>query len=277
MDKRRLVDESIDYIMEHLEEDLSLDVLAAHFYISKYHFDRIFKEKTGESIYAFIKRCKIDESAIAIKLDPEKAITEIGLEYGYSPSNFSSVFKKRHATSPTGFKRSSPIRSKTVPFDPERVACFKTAEEYDTRIEIQERNGFFVLYERYIGDYKDIEANWYRFLDRYEAFFSEKTVLAERLFNDPAVTGPTQCICDICMSVEEDCGLDNVMWLKGGRWAVYPFDGKIEDIYEALQGVFSVWLPQSGYKMRERYGLDLYHQIDLEDHRVVMDLCIPVE
>lgn len=277
MDKRRLVDESIDYIMEHLGDGLSLDDLAAHFYISKYHFDRIFKEETGESIYVFIKRCKIDQSAIDIKLNPEKAITEIGLDYGYSSSNFSSVFRKQHATSPTGFKRSSSDKSMTVPFDPERVVHFKTAEEYDACIEVQERNDLFVLYERYMGDYKEIEANWYRFLDRYKDFLSEKTVLAERFFNDPSVTGPSQCICDICMSVEEDQGLDNVLWLKGGRWAVYPFDGKIKDIYEALQGVFSVWLPQSGYKMRERYGLNFYRQIDQENHRVLMDLCIPIE
>ncbi|MFQ8731370.1 MAG: AraC family transcriptional regulator [Enterocloster bolteae] len=43
--------------MKHLDENLSLDTVAAHF-ISKYHFSRIFKEETGESVYAFIKRCK---------------------------------------------------------------------------------------------------------------------------------------------------------------------------------------------------------------------------
>ena len=31
MDRKKLVNESIDYIMEHLEEDLSLDAVADHF------------------------------------------------------------------------------------------------------------------------------------------------------------------------------------------------------------------------------------------------------
>lgn len=106
MDRKNLVNQSIDYIMGHLDEDLSLDRLAAHFYISKFHFSRIFKEETGESVYAFIKRCKVDQSAVDLKLNPTKAITDIGLDYGYSASNYSTVFKERHHTSPTGYKLS---------------------------------------------------------------------------------------------------------------------------------------------------------------------------
>ena len=78
MDRKKLVYQIIDYIMQHLDEDLSLDTVSAHFFISKYHFSRIFKEETGESIYSFIKRCKIDQSAIDMKLNPTKAITDIG-------------------------------------------------------------------------------------------------------------------------------------------------------------------------------------------------------
>lgn len=102
MDRKNLVNQSIDYIMGHLDEDLSLDRLAAHVYISKFHFSRIFKEETGESVYAFIKRCKVDQSAVDLKLNPTKAITDIGLDYGYSASNYSTVFKERHHTSLRG-------------------------------------------------------------------------------------------------------------------------------------------------------------------------------
>lgn len=84
MDRKKLVDQIIDHIIQHLDDDLSLDSISAQFYISKYHFSRIFKEETGESIYAFIKRCKIDQSAIDMKLNPMKTVTDIGLDYGYS-------------------------------------------------------------------------------------------------------------------------------------------------------------------------------------------------
>lgn len=277
MDRKKLVNDSIDYIMQHLDEDLSLDCVAAQFYVSKYHFSRIFKEVTGETIYAFMKRCKVDQSAIDMKLNPMKAITDIGLDYGYSSSNFSSIFKKHHKMAPSLFRQSIPTQSMPVPFTPEIVVHFKTAQEYGANLEIQELNNLFVLYERFIGNYMDIEKNWYQFLEKYKAFINEKTILVERFFHDPAITSTSQCVCDICITVAQDCSLNNVMWIRGGKWVVYHFDGEIKDIFETLQGVFSVWLPVSGYKMAQRYGLNIYHHIDRENHRVVMDLCIPIK
>ena len=276
MERRELVNQSIDYIMQHLDEDLTLDAVSAHFFISKYHFSHIFKEVTGESVYAFIKRCKVDQSAVDIKLNPGKSITEIGLDYGYSSSNYSSLFRKHRELSPTMFKQSLPTHHMPAPFTPGRIVNLKTAGEYEARIEIQELDGFFVLYERFIGSYIDIERNWYAFLDKYNAYLNEKSVLIERFFNDPAITNQEQCIYDICMTVEPDCGLEHVMRIRGGRWAVYHFEGEIKDIFETLQGVFSIWLPQSGYQMAQRYGLNIYRDIDRDNHRVVMDLCIPI-
>lgn len=276
MDRKILVNQSIDFIMQHLGEHLSLDTVADQFYLSKYHFSRIFKEETGESVYAFIKRCKIDQSAIDMKLNPTKAIIDIGLDYGYSASNYSSLFRKHHDTSPAMFRQSLSTDCMVVPFAPERVAHFKAAEEYAAQIEVQRLDDLFVLYERFIGNYIDLEKNWYQFLDQYKSFLNEETILLERFFHDPAITNPEQCICDICMTVKQDCDLSNVMWLNGGQWIVYHFDGEIKDIFETLQGIFCVWLPGSGYKMTQRYGLNIYRHIDWDNHSVVMDLCIPV-
>lgn len=276
-DRKKLVNQSIDYILQHLDDELSLDTLSARFFISKYHFARLFKQKTGESVYAFIKRCKVDQSAIDMKLHPTKAITEIGLDYGYSSSNYSTVFRQHHHMSPKAFKQSIEAPRMPVPFTPERIVRFKSAEEYAAQIDMREFTDFFVLYQRFIGTYRDLETNWYRFLDKYRAYLSEKTLLVEQFFNDPSITKVSQCICDICMTVEHNCDLDNVMWIKGGRYMVYHYNGEMKNIFETLQGIFSVWLPQSGYNMARRYGLNIYHHIDRDNHCVVMDLCIPVE
>lgn len=40
-----------------------------------------------------------------------------------------------------------------------------------------------------------------------------------------------------------------------------------------FQGVFNIWLPRSGYKMDERYGLGIYHNID---RKIIMLLWIYV-
>ena len=276
MDRKKLVDQSIDYIMQHLNDELSLDTVAAHFFISKYHFSRIFKEATGESIYAFIKRCKVDQSAVDIKLQPTRSLTDIGLDYGYSASNYSTVFKKHRQISPARFRQSLPAHVRRVPFAPKRTAHFKTAEEYAALIERQTFDDIVMLYVRFIGSYADLEKNWYQFLDTYQAYLDESTSLVERFFNDPSITPSAQCICDIGMTLDADCRLSNVLTIPGGQWLVYPFAGTINDIYETLQGIFSVYLPQSGCTMSRPYGLNIYHHIDSDARRVVLDLCIPL-
>ena len=43
------VNRAIDYILEHLEEDLSLEKVAMHCHFSKYYFSRLFKKTIGIS------------------------------------------------------------------------------------------------------------------------------------------------------------------------------------------------------------------------------------
>ena len=49
----------VEYINDHLNEDLNLDVLAEHFYLSKYHLSRIFKASTGFTIIEYIINCRV--------------------------------------------------------------------------------------------------------------------------------------------------------------------------------------------------------------------------
>lgn len=59
------VNHAIDYILQHTEEDVTLEDVADHCHFSKYYFSRLFKKQTGESIYAFIKRVRLEQSAFS--------------------------------------------------------------------------------------------------------------------------------------------------------------------------------------------------------------------
>ena len=61
------------------------------------------------------------------------------------------------------------------------------------------------------------------------------------------------------------------------KYAVYPFHGPIQDIFDDFQGIFHVWLPNSHYEMDGRYSLGIYRAMDIENMRVKMDLCIPIK
>ena len=128
-----------------------------------------------------------------------------------------------------------------------------------------------------IGNYNELEEKWFQFIDQYKDYIKADTLMIERFYHDPSITCLNQCICDLCMTVDESCGLDNISTLKGGKFATYRFEGEIKDIFCTLQGVFNVWLPSSGYKMGESYGLNIYRKMERNSRHVIMDLCIPIK
>lgn len=275
--KKEFIYQSMDYIIQHFNENLSVQDVAEPFHFSKFYFCRSFKEVTGESVYEFIKRLKLDQSAVDMKLERGKAITDIGLDYGYSSSNYSSAFRKHHHVSPAEFRKSTNVTGMTNPFYSEGLSRFEPFEEYDRKILIQELPDFLVVYERMIGNYIDLKEKWYDFLDRYKEDISADTLLIERFYNDPSITSLNSCLCDICFTTDAFCKTDQMTTVTGGKFATYRFEGKIQDIFGTLQGLFSIWLPESGYEMDRRCGLNIYRKIDKEKGSVTMDFCIPIK
>lgn len=275
---RSVINKSIDYIIEHLNENITVKNVADHFHFSEYYFSRIFKAETGESVYSFMKRLKMDQSAIDMKIKSEKRITDIGLDYGYSASNYSTAFKKHRSVSPIEFRKAVNKKRVKNPFVSQKVAVFENYEDYDAKIEIEEIADLKVIYERTIGDYFELKDKWIQFMGTYEDYITDDTVLLERFYDDPTIASPNSCICDLCISVDKENHLpDNVTKIKGGKFATYRFEGKIDDIFCTLQGIFCVWLPESNYEMDERYGLNIYREINVSDNSVIMDLCIPIK
>ncbi|EKN42625.1 AraC family transcriptional regulator, partial [Clostridium botulinum CFSAN001627] len=77
--KKSLINKSIEYILQNIDEEISIEDVANHCNFSKYHFSRMFKEETGVSIYAFIKRMRMDQSSVSLKVEKDKTITDIGV------------------------------------------------------------------------------------------------------------------------------------------------------------------------------------------------------
>lgn len=275
--KKYLINKSIEYILQHIDEDISIEDVANHCNFSKYHFSRMFKEETGISIYSLIKRIKMDQSAVSLKVEKDKAITDIGINYGYSSSNYSSAFRKQYSISPVEFRNALSSKGVANPFNPSEYNTFKSFEHYDEKINIQNLPDFKVIYERYIGDYSEIGVNWYSFMERYKDYIKPDTLLIEKSYDDPSITQTDKCIYDLCISAIEDVDFENVTTIKGGKFAVYEFSGYIRDIFVTFLGIFNIWLPCSGYTMDERFALGIYHNINWENNHVTMDLCIPIK
>jgi AraC family transcriptional regulator len=56
-----------DYIEKHLDEELNVDQLARIASFSSFHFQRIYRQMTGESLYSYIKRLRLEKSVCLIR------------------------------------------------------------------------------------------------------------------------------------------------------------------------------------------------------------------
>ncbi len=93
----------MDYIEEHLDEELSLERLADEFYVSKYHIAHVFKDNIGLSIHQYITKKRLSKCQEAIRANMN--ITEIYHTYGFGDySSFYRAFKKEYGISPKEYR-----------------------------------------------------------------------------------------------------------------------------------------------------------------------------
>ncbi|WP_223557899.1 helix-turn-helix domain-containing protein [Chryseobacterium lathyri] len=106
--KKRII-KAIKYIDSNLDADLSLEKIAEIATYSSFHFHRIFKLTTGETLQNYIIRKKIEKSALYLAVKKEIQLKDIYLDLGFSNhSVFSKTFKKYYGIAPSSFRNSAP-------------------------------------------------------------------------------------------------------------------------------------------------------------------------
>ncbi len=95
-----------DYIEKHMDIELTLERLASKAYFSEYYFHRLYKLVTGESLYSYIKRLRLEMAAFKLTSGSKESITDIGLSVGFSnSSSFAKAFKSAYNLSPSAYKK----------------------------------------------------------------------------------------------------------------------------------------------------------------------------
>lgn len=102
---KRVVEECVAYILQNLNnEELSVNELAAHFYLNPIYLNRIFKKEKQITISQFIIREKMSLAAELLK-NPSSSAIAVANQVGYQNySYFSTMFKKFYGCTPSQFR-----------------------------------------------------------------------------------------------------------------------------------------------------------------------------
>ncbi|GAL87263.1 hypothetical protein MYP_4493 [Sporocytophaga myxococcoides] len=299
------INKVIDYIKAHLDEDLSLEKLSEISTFSKFHFHRIFKALTGQTVNNFIRNARIERSVFYLNHDPSSTIADIAFRSGFSnQASFYRTFKDIHQIKPTDFRdHKRKENSKICEKDSnnrnlqEQIQSYLATRIYNLKeinmdkgksiqIEIKDLSELHVVYIRNLSIHmhdsetfgKMIEALLKWALPKGLVNFPETKVLTVYRSN-PNDKGIIQA--DVCLTVPDEIegeGIIGKTILTGGKYAVIHKEATLAECFTTWDYVFKEWFPSNGYQPDNR-NFYINHLNEPEKHPQklhIFDMCIPI-
>jgi AraC family transcriptional regulator len=144
------MENALTVLASRLDAPPSLEELAAAANVSPFHFHRIWRAMTGETIARTIARLRI-ASAQQRLAEPDMSVTTVAMDTGFSTSqSFARAFRRVAGMSPTEFLSNGT----------ERITV-ATAEGAPIRIELRER-GELVALRKEGGAYRELNELFWR-------------------------------------------------------------------------------------------------------------------
>ncbi len=95
----------LDYIMEHYQEDLNLETVAAQINMNKNAFCRFFKKGTRKTLFDVIQEVRIGKACQHL-LETDMNVLQVCYACGFSNiSGFNKTFKKITGTTPLSYRK----------------------------------------------------------------------------------------------------------------------------------------------------------------------------
>ena len=240
MNYKERINRVVDFIGEHLDEELTLEQLGSVACFSKYHFHRLFTAYTGVSLQQYIKWLRLKRAAHQLIVEKDKTIINIALDAGFeSHELFTRAFKQCCGENPSDFRKNSNWHAwdappYSLPKQGEKIMNITIKELSARRLALIEHRGD----PKKVGESVNKLITWAKAqpMDLTpkpgEAFGfgydNPKEVLAEDFRFDLAITVPEQ------LKLEGEIIEKR---LPAGRYAVVSHKGSRENIDEKIYGL----------------------------------------
>ena len=94
-----------DYLDENFKSRISLDDLAGSFYLNKYYLMKLFKDRYGMTINAYLNQTRVTWVKQQLRFT-DKTVETLAAELQIESAYLSRLFKKVEGISPTRFRKS---------------------------------------------------------------------------------------------------------------------------------------------------------------------------
>lgn len=272
------LNQSINYIEEHLTGEIDYEQLGRIACCSAYHYQRMFTYMAGISLAEYIRRRKMSLAAADLQSGNERII-DIAEKYGYqSPTAFTRAFESFHGIAPSSVKGEGVCVKSFSPIMFQ--IAVKGATEMNYRIETKE--AFRILGVSCPLD-KEIENNFMVVPKMWQEASENGTIqkLAGIMDTPPrGLLGVSACNDEeqwkyyIAVSSTKASAEFEEYIVPASTWAIFSSSGTNQSIQELEQRIVTEWLPSSGYEYANAPDLEVYLNPDPQNAQY--EVWIPV-
>ncbi|HAP83105.1 MAG TPA: DNA-binding transcriptional regulator SoxS, partial [Enterobacteriaceae bacterium] len=104
MSHPEIISTLIEWIDEHIDQPLNIDVVAKKSGYSKWYLQRMFRTVMRQSLGEYIRQRRLSMAAEALR-NTRRPIFDIAMDHGYvSQQTFSRVFRREYDITPTDYR-----------------------------------------------------------------------------------------------------------------------------------------------------------------------------
>ena len=287
----------LTYIDNNLSGDLSLETIAKLGFYSPFHFHRLFKSITNETLNGYVTRKRIEKAASLLMHKKDISIAELVLQFGFSSNaTFTRAFKKYYKQSPSDFRKSHfNSFSKISKTNSKKGKENSASEEYictltnlkkwiqmNATIEIKELPKMDWAFITHIG-VEGLDVAYGKLLQwAIPKGLVGNDLKMGRIYHDSfKITEPDKVRMSACLllpSLIEVTGEIGLTSTQKGKYIVGHFEIAPHDFGKSWQSLF-IWMNENGYKKADENPFEIIHN-NFNEHpekKCIVDLCIPIE
>lgn len=244
------LEHAIDYIEEHLDEELLPENIASSVGYSLYHLTRIFHSVIGEPIGSYIQKRRLSDSSRKL-IYSKKRILDIAIECGFSSSeSYSRAFKLTYGMSPKEYRKNGIdlYTSSKKKLDKERLEHLVNSVSLQPKIVHIEPIKIIGLRGTTSIHNNTLPEIWKTLLETYNP--SKANVrgfsVCETDQTKTSITINGDISFSVIIGIETET-FDKVpenmhtKTISGGRYAVFTHKGIIQDLTKTYDYIFGSW------------------------------------
>lgn len=291
MNYLRQIQRGIDYIEEHLDEDINLADVTRFAGVSHWHFQRMFKALTSETLKTYIRSRRLANSRIKL-VQTDASVLTIAIEAGFdSQASFTRAFKKAFGLPPARYRTIGDkhlflekirIQEDYLRHLRNQVSRTPKLEPIRSRTLVGMTTQFYSVDSERNNIGEKLPPLWRAFLPRLGEI---NNIIAGTCYGVIGQSAPDSDLLQYTAAAETSPAPEKHLLPQGMEliiipattYAVFTHRGEVKNIDHTVNYIYSNWLSQSGKRHTYGFDLEIYGaDYNADSEESIMHYAIPI-